>query len=181
MSRYDYLYKTAIVGDAEANGLGLLERIDPNCDKGPIMTIGLAFGLKDVIVEGMIIKLQLWFASLKERFATNRLQYYKGMVNCIYICDTANRASFEHLLDWYQEVTEVCGQVISVIAADNGDSDKIVVSAEEIEVLASKICFPYRPGASAIEISIQNNSGIEQLLTNLCLGCVIQKNLRPRG
>ncbi len=180
MSYYDYLYKTFIVGDPEVDGIGLMRRINPDFNEDTLMTIGVAFNLKLVKVEGIIIMLQVWFMSPKERFSINRHQYYLGVANCIYLFDTSNRASFEHLTNWHEEVTEACGQTISVIAADNSDSDKRVISHEEIEALAPKICFPYRPESSTIEISIKNNSGIDQLFTNLCLNCVIQKGLRPR-
>jgi len=116
--------------------------------------------------------------SQKERFSYTRPEYYKGAVACIYFLDVTNRASFEHLTNWHEEVTKSCGQIVSVLAASNIDSDKRGVSQEEVQALASKICFPYRPEASTIEISIKNNSGIDQLLTNICMGYVYQKNLR---
>ncbi len=175
---YDHLLKVVLVGDAEVDGLGLLRQITPTIDENP--PIGVTFAVKPVVIEGIKFKLQMWLISQEERFSYLRPSFYKGSVACIYFFNVANRASFEHLTNWHEEVTESCGQIVSVIGASNIDSDNRVVSREEILALASKIGFPFRPEASTIEISIKYDAGIDRLLATVCLGFLYRNWLQDQ-
>lgn len=74
--------------------------------------------------------------------------------------DVGNRASFEHVLDWYAEVCEHVRphSVLFILVghkSDREDDGERVVSRQEAEKLAAKIGAPYIEASSKTNHNIQ--------------------------
>ncbi len=179
MSDYDVLYKVILVGDPGAGASDLFKKVVPMFHEEYKMTIGTEFGLKMLDIAGRRVKLQIWDTGAEERFSYVRPLYYRGAKGCIYLFDVTNWESYDNLKKWQKEVEKEVGQITSVIAATNINSPERVVSLEDAEAMASKICHPYMPQESVLEVSFKDNYNVEKIFTNLCWFMLYEDGLLP--
>lgn len=74
--------------------------------------------------------------------------YYRNSVGGLLVFDVGNRASFEHIRDWYAEVCEhvMPHAMIFVLVGHKSDREldgERIVSKEEAEKLAGQLGIPY--------------------------------------
>ena len=70
------------------------------------MTLGVEFMLKDVEVDGEVIKLQIWDFAGEERFRFLFPSYLKGANGAIFMYDITNYGSLAHVDDWFAIVED---------------------------------------------------------------------------
>ncbi|XP_005993187.1 ras-related protein Rab-39B-like [Latimeria chalumnae] len=165
---WQYQFRIILLGDSTVGKSSLLRRFSEgqftdNCDP----TVGVDFYAKTLEVEaGMKIKLQLWDTAGQERFRSITKSYYRNSVGGLLVFDLTNRKSFEHVKDWFQEVTEHMKpyKLILVLIGHKSDLTALrKVSQDEGETLASAL------GVQYIETSARNNQNVDrafEMLTN---------------
>uniref|UniRef100_A0A4W6DA71 Si:dkey-34d22.2 n=1 Tax=Lates calcarifer TaxID=8187 RepID=A0A4W6DA71_LATCA len=84
----------------------------------------------------------------QERFRSVTRSYYRNSVGGLLVFDLTNRASFDHIKEWHDEVCERVQphKVLFVLVGQKSDRDAFeerVVSREEAEKLAAQLGLPY--------------------------------------
>lgn len=97
--------KYIVVGDSGVGKSSLIKRFisntfDPDYD----MTIGVEFGVYLYSKNNIPIKIQIWDTAGQERFRSITRGFYRGSGCAILVFDVCNRASFEHIKSWLDEV-----------------------------------------------------------------------------
>jgi small GTP-binding protein len=105
---YDAIYKVIIFGDAGSGKTTLLKRYMTNMFLSDTqMTIGVYFEIKTLLIDGKIIKLQIWDFGGEERFRFLLPRYVRGAGGGLFMYDITNYASLIHVDDWLSVVEEV--------------------------------------------------------------------------
>jgi len=97
--------KLLVIGDSGVGKSSLLMRFIENSfdeDQGP--TIGVDFKSTVIDVQGNKVKLTIWDTAGQERFRTLTASYYRGAHGVILVYDTTDRASFDHITMWLNEL-----------------------------------------------------------------------------
>jgi len=105
MPTHDHLLKLLLVGDSGVGKTCLLISFTQDqfdSDKRP--TIGVDLKVKVLLKRDKRIKLTIWDTAGQERFRTLTSAYYRGAQGVILVYDVTDRASFEHVEEWLQEV-----------------------------------------------------------------------------
>ncbi|KAF9272495.1 hypothetical protein BGZ68_002356, partial [Mortierella alpina] len=93
----NYLFKVVVAGDTGVGKSNLTARFTRNAfDRESKSTIGVEFMTKNIQVDTMIIKAQIWDTAGTERYRAITSAYYRGAVGAVLVYDIAKRATFEN-------------------------------------------------------------------------------------
>ncbi len=128
---YTHIAKAVVVGDAAVGKTSLLVRyVKGIFNPTYILTIGVAFHVKDIILGENVLRMQIWDTGGQERFGPIRQLYYRGTKGVLLVYDRANRTSFERAAYWLKEVRRGCGDVPVILVANKADLDAVVKPEE---------------------------------------------------
>jgi small GTP-binding protein len=102
------------------------------------MTIGVDFFVKDVLIGGDVVKLQIWDTAGQERFAFIRPTYYQGTSGGLMVFDVNRLESFNNLDNWLKEVNSNCSNIPLILLGNKIDLDMRQVKKSKAEKYAKK-------------------------------------------
>ena len=140
------------------------------------------FTLKD----GKEIKLFLYDTAGEERFRSLSIKTVKNSQGIVLVYDITNRESFEHLVNWLNEIKDESDKVSMILFGNKCDlEEKRIVTKQEAEKFAKQNKIPY------IETSAKTFSNINEgfsILANdayekhgSALGVKLKKNGKKKG
>jgi small GTP-binding protein len=119
---YTHIAKAVVVGDAAVGKTSLLVRyVKGIFNPTYILTIGVAFHVKDIVVGENVLRMQVWDTGGQERFGPIRQLYYRGAKGVLLVYDQSNVESFNRIEYWLNEVKRACGDVPKVLVANKSD------------------------------------------------------------
>lgn len=119
---YTHIAKAVVVGDAAVGKTSLLVRyVKGLFNPTYVLTIGVAFNVKDIVVGDKVLRLQVWDTGGQERFGPIRQLYYRGAKGVLMVYDRSNVRSFERIEYWLNEVRRGCGDVPKVLVGNKAD------------------------------------------------------------
>ena len=141
--QYDYLLKYIIIGDAHVGKSNLLLRYANGEFRSDYQTtIGVEFAAKNVNINDLIYRVQLWDTSGQEQFRSITRNYYKNSACALVVYDITSKISFENVANWIEEIRAQCTQSIYMILVGNkidlDSSGKREVETAEGQELAEK-------------------------------------------
>lgn len=100
-------------------------------------TIGIDFISQNIFLEEKTIRLQLWDTAGQERFRSLIPNYIRDSSVAVIVYDVMNRASFNSMPKWIEDVKNQRGEgVIIAILANKIDVEGREISEEEGKKLA---------------------------------------------
>lgn len=141
--KYHQLMKLIVIGDSGTGKSCLLHRfVEDTFSEDQQQTIGVEFGAKVVDLLGRRVKLQIWDTAGQERYKSVTRSYYRGAIGCLIVYDITNRASYEHVPQWLNDVRQLAGKNVVVMLIGNksdlANSDKRVVTHNEASLYAQE-------------------------------------------
>lgn len=70
----------------------------------PTQTIGVDFGMKNIMLNGHRMKIKVWDTAGQERFRTITTSYYRNAQGILLVYDISNRESFLNVRHWIAEI-----------------------------------------------------------------------------
>ena len=137
-------------------------------------TVGVDFCTATVTADdGTLIRVQVWDTAGQERFRTLQRQYYRGTSACMMVFSLTDKASFDALEGWYEDVSEACADAPSVLVVGNKSDleDARVCSGDSATTWAAGI------GAGYIETSAKVNTNVRDAFEQLIKTAYAQKLL----
>jgi Ras-related protein Rab-2A len=138
--QYDYLLKYIIIGDACVGKSNLLLRYANGEFRSEYQTtIGVEFAAKNVNIDNLTYRVQLWDTSGQETFKSITRNYYKNSACALVVYDITSRESFQNVATWIEEIRAQCTQSIYMILVGNkidleADGKRQVETAEGQEL-----------------------------------------------
>mmetsp|Transcript_104983 Transcript_104983/g.338543 ORF Transcript_104983/g.338543 Transcript_104983/m.338543 type:complete len:214 (+) Transcript_104983:128-769(+) len=138
---YDHLVKLLLLGDSAVGKSSLLMRFcDCRFDSNFVLTIGVDFKWKAVERNGRKLRLQVWDTAGQERFRTITPAYYRAAMGVVITYDITDRASFDHVEYWVEQLNNHGADAVQRILVGNKSdlADEVLrkVSEEEGKALA---------------------------------------------
>lgn len=151
--------KLLVIGDSGVGKSSLLMRFIENSfdeDQGP--TIGVDFKSTTIDVQGNKVKLTIWDTAGQERFRTLTASYYRGAHGVILVYDTTDRASFDHITMWLNEleVYATNANIVKMLVANKIDKPGRDVTTKEGTEFARDKAMLF------IEASAKDTRGVKQ-------------------
>jgi len=193
----DGIIKILIIGNSSVGKSCVLARYsEGDFHVGQKSTIGIDFKIRQLEINGRIVKLQIWDTAGQERFRTITRAHYRGAAGVLIMYDVTDEKSFRDVNTWYESVEEnttaetiiaLCANKCDIkensgsesdtnnvhddnIEEDDEDGDRRtprrVVSAERGKALANEYNVRY------FETSAKNDVGVDEIfleISKLCL------------
>ncbi|XP_061453806.1 ras-related protein Rab-39B-like isoform X4 [Rhineura floridana] len=107
-SLWHYQFRIIMLGDSTVGKSSLLKRYSEGVFLESMnQTVGVDFYVHFVEIEpDLRIKLQFWDTAGQERFRSVTRSYYRNSAGGVLMFDLTNRASFESIRKWHQEVMD---------------------------------------------------------------------------
>ncbi|KAI5619445.1 ras-related protein Rab-3B-like [Silurus asotus] len=163
LTLWNYQFRIIMLGDSTVGKSSMLKRYTEDRFLECINeTVGVDFYVHFLEVEpGMMVKLQFWDTAGQERFRSVTRSYYRNSVGGMLVFDLGNRASFEHIKEWYEEVCDhvMPHSMIFLLVGHKSDREsdgERTVSKVEAEKLAAQYGTPY------VEASSKTGENIER-------------------
>ncbi|MHA2499761.1 MAG: GTP-binding protein [Candidatus Hodarchaeales archaeon] len=84
-------------------------------------TIGIDIGRKTISLSGEEVLFQLWDLSGQESFKKIRRNFYSGTSGAVAVYDISRLRTYESILNWIEELTEIAGRVPVVLVGNKVD------------------------------------------------------------
>ena len=102
-----HTFKILTIGESGVGKTCILRRfVEDKFLKNHLATIGIDFKTKNIIVDGVQVKLKIWDTAGQERFRNITNQYYKGADGIILVYDVTDRTSFEKIREWMNQIKQ---------------------------------------------------------------------------
>jgi len=142
-----------------------------------IATIGVDYGVKPVVVEGMEVRVNFWDLSGHPEFFEVRNEFYKDAQGLLLVFDVSSRESFEECDAWMAEAGKygaVPGPLLPVVLVANKTDKKRVVGADEGQAYAQS------RGLTYWETSASSGLNVEDMFDSLFAAVVRKLPPAPR-
>ncbi|BFZ61063.1 GTP-binding protein of the rab [Saitoella coloradoensis] len=159
LHRYDYLFKTLLIGDSGVGKSCLLLRFaDDTYTESYISTIGVDFKIRTIELDGKTVKLQIWDTAGQERFRTITSSYYRGAHGIIVVYDVTDQDTFNNVKQWLQEIDRYATEGVNKLLVGNKSdmTDKKVVEYTVAKEFADGLGIPF------LETSAKSATNVEQ-------------------
>jgi len=152
VSDFERIYKLVMLGDEAVGKTSLiLQHTEHRFAESYKMTIGTDISAKVVETGAKGAKtktkvyLIIWDIGGQEKYRILRESYLRGASGGLLVFDLTNKASFNHVLDWAEEVEKFVGSKIPMVLLGNKEdlSSKRVVTKEDGEKLAGDLEIEY--------------------------------------
>jgi len=153
---FDMQIKILMIGDSGVGKTCLLLRY-ANDQFSPtfITTIGIDFKIKNIILDGKRIKLQIWDTAGQERFRTITTSYFRGAQGILLIYDVTDRQTFLSIRNWVSQVQMHADiSVNKLLIGNKCDMENRAVSVEEGEGLAKEYNIPFFETSAKQDINV---------------------------
>ncbi len=158
---YTHIAKAVVVGDAAVGKTSLLIRyVKGIFNPTYLLTIGVAFHVKDIVVGENVLRMQMWDTGGQERFGPIRQLYYRGAKGVLVMYDRSNPASFNRVDYWLKEAKRACGDVPVVLVANKADLAEKVKS-EDGKMKAEEHSMVF------VETSAKNDANVDNAFSEL--------------
>lgn len=160
---FDMIFKIIVVGDAAVGKTALAIRYSQNrFQEDYLLTLGVNFLSRLVIMNCTRIKLQIWDTGGQELFRQLRSYYFKGANGGLLCYSITDRRSFSNMLNWYETVKRNCGNIPLILVATKNDlQQQRIVNSEEGKELAKLLNIPF------YETSSKTGENVELVFTVL--------------
>eukprot|EP01017_Pseudomicrothorax_dubius_P025595 TRINITY_DN2781_c0_g1_i5.p1 TRINITY_DN2781_c0_g1~~TRINITY_DN2781_c0_g1_i5.p1 ORF type:complete len:214 (-),score=33.33 TRINITY_DN2781_c0_g1_i5:139-780(-) len=120
MNSYTYLFKYTLIGDSSVGkSCLLLQFVDKRFKDDADTTVGVEFGSKFHTISNRTLKLQVWDTAGQESFRSITRSYYRGSIGAFLVYDITRRDTFEHCIQWLDELRAYGDQTINVMLLGN--------------------------------------------------------------
>ena len=113
----------------------MLRFADDTFTENYVSTIGVDFRFRTVKVDKKTVKLQIWDTAGQERFRTITSAYYRGADGVIMVYDVTSEESFNHIKDWFLEVSRYASESsCKLLVGNKTDKPDKLVPTEKAKV-----------------------------------------------
>jgi len=164
---YDATFKIVLFGEPEVDKADLTQKFLTNLFiSDSKMTIGVDFEVKNVVVGGKKVKLQIWDFGGEERFRFLLPTYVRGAKGGLFLYDASNKSSLSSIDEWLsvirREITlEDEFPIIAVGIISDKVNNRQVSTEEGIKIAKSRGLDGF------IECCIETEENIEEIFEAL--------------
>lgn len=170
--------KLVLLGEMNSGKTSLVYRLVKNSFHDRMEpTIGAAFVVKNLLVDGVQIKLEIWDTAGQDRYRSLAPMYYRGAAAAILVYDITRRSSFEAMRKWVQELQkQAAPNIILAIAGNKADlpGQREITQADLDKYLAELKKEVKRENGKegdafiGIECSAKTGQNVNELFTEIC-------------
>merc|ERR1712146_202829 len=153
---FDLQCKLLMIGDSGVGKTCLLLRYASDSFSPTfITTIGIDFKIKNILLDGKRIKLQIWDTAGQERFRTITTSYFRGAQGILLVYDCTDSQTFQSIRNWVAQIgMHADVNVNKILVANKCDMPK-AVTTEEGQALADEYGIKFFESSAKQDINVE--------------------------
>jgi len=163
--------KIVLLGEMSTGKTCLVLRLVKNeFSEKELPTIGAAFMVHKLNVDGKAVKLEIWDTAGQERFRQLAPMYYKGAAAAVIVYDITKPESFETLIRWVEELkVRAPPNIVIALAGNKCDlENERAVTVDQAEQYLQKIEEGGGERPIFLECSAKSGQGVQELFKEIC-------------
>ena len=154
-----YSLKIILVGDPNVGKTNIAYRYCKGAFRNEYqVTIGVDYLSKNIIIDDILFRVQIWDTGGSEKFRSISRTYYRNTACALIVYDISDKKTFKHALSWIDDIKRESGANTHIILVGNKDDLKNrKVTEEEGKELAEKYDLKF------FETSALNGHNIEEV------------------
>ena len=140
-SKFDYLLKFIIIGDSSVGKSNILSVYrDGTFNEKSNPSIGVEFIAKNIEIDDLVFRIQIWDTAGQESFLSMTKVYYKNSSAAFIVYDITEKETFDHVEFWLKELKkEAPDSILCILIGNKNDlNHKREVSYEQGSNFAKK-------------------------------------------
>jgi len=159
--KHDILAKIILLGESTVGKSCLTNRYVLNdFDFNSIATVGMDIRIKNIDMDGKVVKLQVWDTAGQERYRGITKAFHRGANGVMFIYDITNRQSFQRLQNWisdFEKSTTAIEPTPMLVVGNKADMDEMrAVEKSTAQEWCDFMRIPY------METSALTGEGVEE-------------------
>lgn len=142
MSSGPAVLKVIVIGDSTVGKTQIMLRFSENVFNPTTTTIGIDFKNKDVDIDGVTYRIQVWDTAGQEKFRNITTSYFRRAHGIALVFDVSKETTFEHVTDWMDSIKANTTSDIPVVLIGNKCDLEKTVKVEDAETLAREFGVP---------------------------------------
>lgn len=139
-----FVFKITVIGDGAVGKTSLIKKYTQGSfQKDYIKTLGAQFSKYDEEINGDNCKLFFWDIAGQREFDFMRPTFYKGSKAAIIVFSHTDKESFNHIMDWHEDIKKYTGELpivlfgnkTDLIDEDGSEDEKVLQMVEEMNFL----------------------------------------------
>jgi len=133
-------------------------------------TIGAAFLVHKMNVDGKNVKLEIWDTAGQERFKSLAPMYYRGASAAIIVYDITKQSSFDTMRNWVEELKQRAPpNIVLALAGNKIDlENQRVVTKEQVDKYIQELQEAGCKDLVHRECSAKSGQGVRELFEDVC-------------
>ena len=162
-TNFNYLFKFIIVGDSSVGKSNLLLRyLNDKFEDEYQATIGVEFGAKNIEIDNINYRIQIWDTAGQEQFLSITRAYYQNSVCAIVVYDISNENSFTNVTKWIDDIKAQSPKNIYIMLVGN----KIDLSEQRKVSYEKGLEFAQANNINFFETSAKTGENVENVFYN---------------
>ncbi len=117
-----FVFKITVIGDGAVGKTSLIKKYTQGSfQKNYIKTLGAQFSKYDEEINGDNCKLFFWDIAGQREFDFMRPTFYKGSKAAIIVFSHTDEESFNHIMDWHEDIKKYTGELPIVLFGNKTD------------------------------------------------------------
>ncbi len=174
-------FKICLIGDGYVGKTSIRRKyLKEGFKRSYIPTLGVDFAQMSVDFDGVLTNLVIWDIAGQSLFQNLRKRYYEGSSGLVLVYNVTDRTSFDSASKWLVEAHGYMGRLPPLIIVGNkidlrpSNPEGEVVTTEEGEEFAKKICSDLDATAIFVETSALTGANVEEAFSAL-VGMMVEE------
>jgi len=162
------------VGDSGVGKSCLLKHyMTSKYDESYTSTIGVDFEIKQVVLNGKKVNLQIWDTAGQERFRTITTSYYRVSDVVLLVFDITDKKSFSNMSQWLEDVRSYTHEGVDLMLVGN-KVDLDSEGARRVEFVDAS-AFAKDHGIPYMEASAKTGLNVENIFNTISMTALTHK------
>jgi len=178
--KHDILAKIILLGDSTVGKSCLTNRYVMNdFDFNSIATVGMDIRIKNIDMDGKVVKLQIWDTAGQERYRGITKAFHRGANGVMFIYDITNRQSFQQLIKWigdFEKSTTAIDHTPMIVVGNKADMEEMrAVEKSTAQQWCDLMRIPY------METSALTGEGVEEAFSAIAKDAALHASKRSEA
>jgi len=148
-------------------------------DFNSIATVGMDIRIKNIDMDGKVVKLQIWDTAGQERYRGITKAFHRGANGVMFIYDITNRQSFQQLIKWigdFEKSTTAIDHTPMIVVGNKADMEEMrAVEKSTAQQWCDLMRIPY------METSALTGEGVEEAFSAIAKDAALHSSKRSEA
>jgi small GTP-binding protein len=153
----DPLLKLLLIGESSVGKSCILLRYAENkFQESFFTTVGIDFKVRQCVLSGRRVRLQVWDTAGQEKFRTITKAYYRGAHGILLVFDVSNADTFAQCQGWMNSIRENITDPVSIALVGNKCDLDRMVSVDQAEAFAREYGVQYFETSAKTGLNVES-------------------------